>query len=92
METMTKLSNLFGLSKNKGPITTVQKVKLVKKDLNSHMLPKSDKITILNTIKKAEIALDKGMEGSAKTLLSQATRDIKKAVKKKKRLSYHGFT
>ena len=54
METMTKLSNLFGLSKNKGPITTVQKVKLVKKDLNSHMLPKSDKITILNTIKKAD--------------------------------------
>lgn len=52
METMTKLSNLFGLSKNKGPITTVQKVKLVKKDLNSHMLPKSDKIVILNTIKK----------------------------------------
>jgi len=31
------------------------------------------------------------MEGPANNLLSQATRDIKKAVKKKKQLSEHGF-
>jgi len=91
METITRLSNFYGRPQNQIPRSTYEKIKLVKKDLNSCSLLISEKAPLLEKIEKAELALNRNMEVTAETLLSQIKRDLKSAVSKKKILSPQGF-
>jgi hypothetical protein len=90
METITRLSNFYGRPQNQSPQSTYEKIKLVKKDLNSYALSKSEKTLLLEKIEKAELALNRNMEVTAETLLSQIKRDLKTAVSKKRILSHPG--
>ncbi len=88
MEALTKIFNSFkGGETSNSPKSIPDLIVATKRRLTFTLLSGSDKDHILNTLEKAEIAYSKGMIPSSEKLLSQAVRDINKAVKKRKSYS-----
>lgn len=92
MEAINKLSNLFG--GNQSGNSTIEFPKRIKKahrDTTFARLPSNIKAPIFERLSKAELSYERGMASSAEDQLSQAERDLKKAIKRRKASSGGGM-
>ncbi len=92
MEAINKLSNLFGGNQSgKSSVEFPKRIKKAHRDITLARLPSNIKAPIFERISKAELSYERGMTSSAEDQLSQAERDLKKALKRRRASSGGGL-